>query len=440
MSLCRTARRWLDGDFNTLPAWVELNLRNRVDASFKQAWPRAPLVPPGTDGKAADSYVRAAEVAIAAEVDSIYRTDEIIEGRLALGASRPDFQRLARSTEAAEIAQLLQEGASRSDGRSPLSLPSYDISLGAAGGFPVLLLQRIVCLHAISKHADGEVDQCFRILLALMRFHQDLARGTYTDALAVSLGQQVEAGRLMRRLAQERPPGAAAFRELLTGYGRLLETEVPIHQVVINENTSRVARILAAHKDISYSFPRRRLTIRDQLQSFVIMRANKEVAGMVRSAKVDKKSLQRFVRRAGGLERDLLRMDETEALWQEYATLDGRRLSDRLEFVRGGVQAICGPDGVPRGTGDSALSAEIRHTAIRATYLFLALLYARMKGGSVPSSLEELVPRIIPELPRDSISGTSFQYEAGETGFALRSAVYESDELKEPIQVELLAG
>lgn len=122
----------------------------------------------------------------------------------------------------------------------------------------------------------------------------------------------------------------------------------------------------------------------------------------------------------------------------EYATLKGYYLADRLQFIREGVGEIYGASNVPRGTGQIILLAETRRSAIRATYLFLALLYAREATGSVPDTLEELVPNIIPALPLDSIAGASFDYEPVATGFAIRSAACNTGNLGKPKQVELI--
>ena len=63
------------------------------------------------------------------------------------------------------------------------------------------------------------------------------------------------------------------------------------------------------------------------------------------------------------------------------------------------------------GIPQDSLTTMAARSSLRTTRLILALQGWRLEHGSLPRTLEELVPGWLPEIPHDPLTGIAFRYE-----------------------------
>ena len=326
-----------------------------IAAEKSRSYARVPLFDP-SPGAAAEDYLAAVKVDLPIDVYSA--AEAIIAGTSSWQKAPDVVKQYAASATARGVADAILKGASRTDGTSVVHMSS-DI-LPVIAGNPNI----VVILVALAEADAGDYAQACRYLLALQRLAQDISRGAPLVASLVTRTYQHHSARHLRALATNRKLSTADLEEIVGAYGRLVETQVSMGEIL------RVETLVAAARAMERQLP----------------------IGEPES------------RRDEALARLAIQLAIAD-------TIDEKpNLADKIAYFEAESCRDAASDQSCRALTRHLIALALRDANFLATYVALALELDRRGRGKLAAELPLLAPKTIATIPDDPVSGASFTY------------------------------
>jgi hypothetical protein len=334
-------------------------LQRDLAAERARTYPRPPLAEPAIPGDAMATYLQAMEAAAAIDLYAAVGPEgspwRMTESAATWADAPAPLRALAAGDAAAEVSALLARGASQPFHRPRLA-PDDDIF---ADMFSAAQPTTVVKARALELSARGHAAEAARDLLALLRYGQDLGRGSLLFEYMFGAAGIRGAAQLLPAIAAAGDLSALELRDLLRTYERLLATQPSFADSLRLES----------------------LWMRTHVSSALVFTAASERA-------------YRAALETAGRPTEV-RADAVAAAWGDLE--DGEGFSRFL------------------------VRSDRTDSLVRASYLALALLVHHREHDAYPAALDALVPDIIPALPNDPVSTLPFHYEhLAEGGVLLR--------------------
>ncbi len=332
--------------------------QSAIQAEGRRTYERPPLYEPAVPGDSAEDYLPAVEFDPSFE---IYQAAvAVLAGRSTWKDAPEELKAFAASDAARTAADGFVRGASRTRGKSVAPMRSDVMSVIV--GSP----NEVVRIVAFSDAQNGQTYRACRYLLALQRFLQDLKRGAPVAAALIARTYQSTSLALLRRLVSDAELSDDELRKVVTAYGRLLETRVPV------EESLRVELLFLAAEELQR--PLR--------------------AGEPESSRTTK----------------LERLQAQRAVVERLGEFQPRALAERAAFFERQICAVDDTDEACKTMSRYLVELTLADAHLLATYLYLALALDRRQRGALAPALLAIVPETIPSLPDDPITGKPFEY------------------------------
>lgn len=331
--------------------------QSTIQAEASRTYERPPLYDPAVPGESSEDYLPA--VAFDPSFEIYQDAMAVLSGRMTWKDAPEELKAFAVGDPARNAAEGFVRGASRTRGKSVAPMRSDVMSVIV--GSP----NEVVRIVAFADAQNGQVHRACRYLLALQRFLQDLKRGAPVAGALIARTYQSSSLALLRRLATAPELSDDQLRDIVTTYGKLVATRVPV------EESLRVEILFLAAEEL-----RRPLRAGEPESS--------------RTARLERLRAQR-------------------AVVEELAKLPARTLAKRAAFFEEQICALDDTDEACKNMSRYLVELNLAEAHFLATYVYLALALDLRERGALAPALAAMVPDVVPSLPDDPITGEPFE-------------------------------